>query len=181
MILTRGNTKRRRIAAVGMYDGVHRGHRFLLDYLKLEAGQRGLTPTAVTFRDHPLTVVRPEDAPALLTDPDRKMDLLSEAGAEDIIILDFNEKMRRMSARRFLSMLHKRWGIDALIVGFNNRFGRDRLDGIDQYRAIGGEIGIDIIEAPEYKGIASPISSSIIRAALSRGEVKEAAEALGHP
>lgn len=181
MILTKGNKKRRRIAAVGMYDGVHRGHRFLLDYLKLEASQRGLTPTAVTFRDHPLTIVRPDEAPLLLCSPDEKLRLLTEAGVEDIVILDFNDKMRHFSARRFLSMLHKRWAIDTLIVGFNNRFGHDRVDGIEQYRAIGDEIGIDIIEAPEYKGIASPVSSSIIRSMLGRGDVKGAAEALGHP
>ena len=56
MILKRGNTRRRRIAAVGMYDGVHRGHRFLLDYMRLEAKQRALASAAVTFHDHPLSV-----------------------------------------------------------------------------------------------------------------------------
>lgn len=181
MILHRGNTRRRRIAAVGMYDGVHRGHCFLIDYLRLEAEQRGLTATAVTFEEHPLTVVRPEDAPDLLSSPDDKLTMLEEAGADDIVVLDFSQKMRRMSAKQFLTMLHRRWAIDALVVGFNNRFGRDRIDGIDQYRAIGREIGIDIIEAPEYKGIGSPVSSSIIRSLLADGKLAEANEALGRP
>lgn len=181
MILSRGNTKRRRIAAVGMYDGVHRGHLFLLDYLRLEAEQRGLSPAAVTFRDHPLTVVRPDDAPPLLSSPDDKMARLTEAGADDVIILDFDQKMRHMTARQFLTMLRKRWAIDALVVGFNNRFGRDRIEGIDQYREIGREIGIDILEAPEYKGIGSPVSSSIIRRLLIEGKLDEANTALGRP
>lgn len=179
MILTRGNTKRRRIAAVGMYDGVHRGHRFLLDYLRLEAQQRNLSSTAVTFGPHPLTIVRPHDAPSLLSPPDDKIARLEEAGADDVIILDFNEKMRHMTARQFLTMLHRRWAIDALVVGFNNRFGRDRLEGVEQYRKIGREIGIDILEAPEYKGIGSPVSSSIIRRHLTSGRLAEANEALG--
>ncbi|MCM1029722.1 MAG: riboflavin biosynthesis protein RibF [Pseudoflavonifractor sp.] len=181
MILTKGNTKRRRIAAVGMYDGVHRGHCFLLDYLRLEATQRELTPTAVTFRNHPLTVVRPSDAPPLICSPEEKMTLMEEAGADDIVVLDFDTKMRRMTAHRFLSMLHKRWAIDALVVGFNNRFGKDRIDGIEQYRAIGTEIGMDIIEAPEYKGTAAPVSSSIIRGLLADGKIEEADNALGRP
>lgn len=181
MIITRGNTRRRRIAAVGMYDGVHRGHRFLIDYLRLEASQRSLTPAAVTFYNHPLTVVRPDDAPALLSAPDDKLQALESIGAEDVIILDFNDKMRHMSARKFLTMLKRRWAIDALVVGFNNRFGHDRLEGIDQYKAIGKEIGIDIMEAPEYKGIGAPVSSSIIRHHLTEGRLKEANEALGCP
>lgn len=181
MIITRGNTRRRRIGAVGMYDGVHRGHLFLLDYLHLEAEQRHLSPVAITFRDHPLTIVRPEDAPKLISTPDDKIELLHEAGAEDVIILDFDEKMRYMTARRFLAMLQKRWAIDALVVGFNNRFGSDRVEDIDQYRAIGKEVGIDILEAPEYKGIGSPVSSSIIRRLLNEGKLDEANTALGHP
>lgn len=181
MILKRGNTRRRRIAAVGMYDGVHRGHRFLLDYMRLEAKQRSLASAAVTFHNHPLSVVRPDDAPNLLTSPEDKFQLLEAAGADDVVILDFNEKMRHMTARQFLRMLKRRWAIDALVVGFNNRFGRDRLEGIDQYKAIGKEIGIDILEAPEYKGKGAPVSSSIIRRHLAEGRIEEANTALGRP
>lgn len=179
MILRRGNTKRRRIGAVGMYDGVHLGHRFLLDYLRLEANQRGLASAAVTFSDHPLTIVRPDDVPPALSIPEEKYALLEEAGADDVIILKFDSAMRHLTARKFLEMLHKRWAIDALVVGFNNRFGRDRLEGIDQYREIGREIGIDVIEAPEYKGKGSPVSSSIVRQLLADGRLDEANTALG--
>ncbi len=179
MILTRGNNKRRRIAAVGMYDGVHRGHKFLIDYLRLEAVQRSLAAAAVTFRNHPLTVVRPDAAPPMLSSPDEKMRMLEAAGVDDVIILDFNDKMRHMTAREFLKMLKRRWAIDALVVGFNNRFGRDRLEGIEQYKAIGKEIGIDILEAPEYKGLGAPVSSSIIREHLAQGRLAEANKSLG--
>lgn len=179
MILHRGNTRRRRIGAVGMYDGVHRGHCFLMDYMRLEAEQRGLAITAITFEEHPLSVVRPDDAPPLLTRPADKLRLLEEAGADDIVVLKFDQKMRRMSAREFLKMLRKRWAIDALVVGFNNRFGRDREEGIEQYRAIGREIGMDILEAPEYKGTGAPVSSSAIRSHLAAGRISEANEALG--
>lgn len=181
MILEKPNSKRRRVAAVGMYDGVHLGHRFLIDYLTLEGRSRGLTAAVVTFRNHPMSVVNPEAAPTLLMHPDEKMKRLEQAGIDDVILLDFDDKMRHLSARNFLSMLHKRWGIDALVVGFNNRFGHDRVDGIEQYRQIGAEIGMEILEAPEYKGAGSPVSSSVIRANISKGDIEKANEALGRP
>lgn len=180
-IITKSNTDSRRIAAVGMYDGVHLGHRFLIDYLHAEAKSRGLVPSVVTFSRHPLTLVRPLEAPGLLTTLEERVRYLTDAGVEDIILLAFNDNIRFMSAREFLSMLRRKFGIDALIVGFNNRFGHDRLEGFEQYMAIGKELGIDVIHAPEYRGKGAPISSSIIRKYLRTGEPDKANEALGHP
>lgn len=86
-LITKSDTSRRRIAAVGMYDGVHLGHRFLIDYLRLEASSRGLTPSVITFSRHPLSVVRPLEKPGLLSSLEDRVTLLADAGAEDIIIL----------------------------------------------------------------------------------------------
>lgn len=181
MIIRKGNTKSRRIAAIGMWDGVHAGHKFLIDYLKLEATPRGLVPSVVTFETHPLSIVAPERAPRLLSDPETKFQKLTEAGAEDVIVVDFTPKIQHMSARQFLSMLHKRFAIDALVVGFNNRFGRDRLEGFEQYQAIGTELGIEIIGAPEYTGAHEKVSSSVIRTLIEEGNVAKASKLLGHP
>lgn len=175
------SNKYRRIAAVGMYDGVHRGHRFLIDYLKLEAMHRGLRSAVVTFKEHPRSLVRPLEAPALLSELDERISLLESTGLDDCILLTFNDKMRRMPARKFLGMLHDRFGVDTLVVGFNNRFGKDRVDGIEQYREIGREIGMNILSAPEYKGSKKHISSSIVRNYLYSGDIKKATEALGRP
>ena len=180
-IITKSDTSRRRIAAVGMYDGVHAGHKFLIDYLRLEAGSRRLTPAVITFSQHPLSVVRPLEAPGLLTSLEERLRLLGAAGAEDIIILTFNDKLRYKSAREFLSMLHKSYGIDTLVLGFNNRFGHDRPQTLEEYRKIGDEIGVEVIPAPEYRGAGAPVSSSVIRKHLQSGQPEKAAEALGHP
>lgn len=177
-LIKRADKKKRRIAAIGMYDGVHPGHRFLIDYLTVEARSRGLVPAVVTFTEHPLSIVRPEAAPGLLTSLDERLALLGQAGIEDCILLKFDDSIRRKSARQFLSMLNERYGIKALVVGFNNRFGHDRVDGIEQYRQIGGEIGMDIIQAPEYKGKCAPVSSSIIRGYISSGDIENANRAL---
>ncbi len=178
-IIKRGNTRQRRLAAIGMFDGVHRGHRYLIDFLRSEATRLHLTPSVVTFRNHPMSVVRPDAVPESLTSVDDRMSLLNRAGADDVILLDFDNRMRHMTARRFLSMLKKRFGIDALVVGFNNRFGRDRVDGIDQYRAIGHKIGMEIIGAPEYRD-DTQISSSVVRSHLRQGDIDSANTALGY-
>ena len=179
-VIERGNTRRRRVAAIGMYDGVHLGHRFLIDFLKHEAAERDLTPAVVTFREHPLKVVRPMDSPSLINSLEDRLQLLATEGVKDVILLTFDEKMRFSTAYQFLSMLHRRFAVDSLVVGFNNRFGRDIEDGIEQYRAIGREIGMDIIEAPEYMDkTGRHISSSVIRKLLSDGKVAEANSLLG--
>jgi len=178
-LITKYDTSSRRIAAVGMYDGVHVGHRFLIDYLGVEARSRGLVPSVVTFSRHPLTVVNPHEAPALLNTLDDRVRLLAEAGAHDIILLSFSESLRRMSAREFLSALHRNFAIEALVLGFNNRFGHDLVEGMEQYRAIGDGVGVEVIPAPEYRGPGAPVSSSVIRRHLAEGRPDEAARLLG--
>ena len=180
-LITKPDTSVRRIAAVGMYDGVHLGHRYLIDYLGVEARSRGLVPSVVTFSRHPLSLVRPLEAPALLNTLEERVRLLGEAGASDIILLSFNESLRRMSAETFLRTLKRKYAIDALVLGFNNRFGHDGLKGMGPYRAIGERIGVEVIAAPEYRGGAAPVSSSIIRRCLAEGRTEEAARALGAP
>lgn len=180
-LITRPDTSRRRIASVGMYDGVHPGHRFLIDYLNAEARSRGLAPAAVTFSRHPMSIVHPLEAPALLSTLEDKVDALADAGAEDIIVLSFNDRLRRLPAEEFIRLLHNSFGIDALVLGFNNRFGHDGPEGIERYREIGDHLGVDIVSAPEYRGPGAPISSSRIRRLLHEGKTREAAQLLGHP
>ncbi len=179
-LITKSDSKTRRIAAVGMYDGVHAGHRFLLDYLKLEAKGRGLTPAVVTFSRHPLALVRPLEAPALLMSLEDRVTALADAGAEDVVMLSFTDSLRRMSASDFLSMLHRKYGIETLVLGYNNRFGHDHVEGLQQYRSIGETVGVEVIQAPEYRGEGSPVSSSAIRHKLTEGQPAAAARMLGH-
>ncbi len=178
-LITKADSGTRRIAAVGMYDGVHPGHRFLIDYLRVEARSRGLVPSVVTFSRHPLSLVRPLETPPLLTSLEDRVRLLGEAGADDVIMLSFNDSLRTMTAAEFLSMLRRKFGIDALVLGFNNRFGHDRVEGLDQYRAIGEEAGVGVIPAPEYLSGNHPVNSSAIRRKLMDGRPDEAARLLG--
>lgn len=178
-LITKPDSSSRRIAAVGMYDGVHPGHKFLIDYLNAEAKARGLRSAAVTFSRHPLSLVRPLSAPSLLSTLEDRVNMLEQAGADDIIMLSFNDKLRRLTAEEFLRLLHGSFGIDALVLGYNNKFGHDGPEGIERYRQIGRKVGVDVVAAPEYRGMAGAVSSSAIRRMLMEGKPAEAEKALG--
>ena len=164
---------------MGMWDGVHSGHRFLIDHVRALAAERSLVPSVVTFRAHPLTIVRPEAVPPLLTDLSTRLALLDAAGAADCVLLDFDARMRRLPAAEFLRMLKEDYGVDTLVVGFNNRFGHDRLEGLEAYRTIGAAIGMEVLPAPEFRHRRRPVSSSKVRALIAGGYVKKAADLLG--
>lgn len=187
------DTKPRRMAVVGMFDGLHLGHRYLLDQLKQEAASRGLQPAVITFTDHPLRVIAPDRAPQLLTDSGEKHRLLTDCGipSADVIFIPFSDTIRKLSAADFLRAIHDIYGVDALLMGFNNRFGSDRDLSPEYYTRLGREAGVEVIHgkpyAIDYKESAEgqsrrlEVSSSAIRRALSEGDVALAAAMLGRP
>ncbi len=160
-------------AVTGTFDGVHRGHRFLLDQLRREADTRGLQPLAITFSTHPLALIAPERAPRSLSTLDERVRRMGV----DVEVLDFNTELRGMTAAEFLAMLHERYGVTLFLLGFNNKIGSDRMDA-DQLagRTISG---VEILAASEHPAL--PVSSSAIRAALGEGNITDANRMLGRP
>ncbi|MCM1111354.1 MAG: riboflavin biosynthesis protein RibF [Clostridium sp.] len=170
----------RRIASIGMFDGVHLGHRALIDFLRAEGEKRGLVPTAVTFEQHPLSVVDPRRVPPMLGTLRQKMEWLSDAGIGECVLLPFSEKIRRLPARQFLRRLKKDYAVDTLVVGFNNHMGSDRVGDLRALQEIGEKIGMEILPAPEYNpGEGLGVSSSLIRQALANGDLERANQLLG--
>lgn len=171
-----------RFATVGMFDGVHRGHLSLVRRLIDETRERSLTPTVFTFDRHPLSLITPDRAPALLTTVGEKAAKLRQAGVADVEVLSFDEALRALTAEGFLRMLRDRYGVKALLMGFNHRFGSDRISRIEDYEAIGLRLGVEIVRADELRDSSLPesVSSSAIRDALSRGDVAAAARMLGY-
>lgn len=165
-----------RLAAIGMFDGVHSGHRHLLDIVRREAAKRGLQPAAVTFSCHPSALLRPDNQEKLLSGVEDKAELLRHEGME-VIMLDFTPELRAMTSRQFIEMLRTRYGVEALVVGFNNRFGSDRNHRFEDYRRFGNEIGVEVIRATEFPG--NKVSSSIIRSMIAEGDVEAASKGLG--
>ncbi len=176
-IIEAPDKSRRRAAAIGMFDGVHTGHVHLLDQVRNEAVRRGLTPAAVTFGEHPSQVLTPHSPVALLTSPPERFGMLQESGINDVIVLGFTPELRRLTSAKFLEMLHDSYGVDCLVVGFNNRFGSDREHDFSDYVRFGKKIGVDVVRATEKPGRRT--SSSVIRRALAAGDVEMAAECLG--
>lgn len=167
----------RRIAVVGTFDGVHRGHRFLIDYMLSQASQRNLEPSIITFASHPLHIINPQAIPPQLSTYEERIALLSTCGIASCIMLDFNEELRQLTARQFMEMIHRDFGIDTLVVGFNTRFGKDCVEGYNQYRIMGAGIGVEVIQAPEF---GQGISSSAIRKKLANNQLSDANAALGY-
>ena len=161
---------------IGTFDGVHRGHRLVLDTLKHEASRRGLQPVAISFDRHPLELVAPERAPGNLTSVARKIELIRREGVVPLI-LPFTERLRGMRAYEWLDHIHRKYGVRLLVAGYDNTFGSDGVNmTIADYKAMGDAIGITVIASPEEEGV----SSSAVRKAVKNGDIAKASEMLGH-
>lgn len=174
------NDGRGAVVTVGTFDGVHLGHQEVFREIARRAERTGRRSLLVTFDPHPLRVVRPADAPPLLTTPREKKEILAESGVEYAVFLRFTPVLQQYPARRFVEeILRGRFGMSELVIGYDHGFGRDREGGVETLRAIGAELGfdVDVVEAVETAGGA--VSSSRIRRLLAAGGVEEAAGLLG--
>lgn len=159
------------VATIGMFDGVHRGHQFVLRQVIQTARERGLQSMAVTF-DHTL---RKEPQ---LTTLDEKLSLLRQLGVDHTEVLPFTDELKQMTAREFMQhVLKERLHVEVLLIGYDNRFGRGRSEGFDDYVRYGRELDIDVMQLPAQ----GTVCSSLIRDLLKEGQVAEAAGLLGHP
>jgi riboflavin kinase/FMN adenylyltransferase len=148
----------------------------------LKAKSLDLPPVAITFHPHPRVLVTPDDPPLLLTTTDEKVDILREHFDGSLVILEFNDRLRNTTADEFAkNTLVNRFGIKALVVGYDHSFGRNRSGNIDNLRRIGKRenFEVEVVEAVTYED--SPISSSRIRRAFNAGDWESAVKMLGHP
>lgn len=180
-IIEPGDTRATRIAAIGMFDGVHRGHLHLLHTLATIARREGMEPVVVTFANHPRQLLHPGDAPGLLTAPDERRRRLTATEATGVVMLTFDDTLRRMSAADFLTMLRDLYNIKAVLLGFNNHFGHDHPATREDYDRLGEETGVHIFHAGEYRNsISGKVSSSVIRRLLAEGDIAAANLLLGY-
>lgn len=168
----------KKIATIGFFDGVHRGHRYLFEQLQSEAARRGLKPLILTFDVHPRTVVQSSYIPQLLTSLDERCALLAQYG--EVEVLPFAE-VQPLTALQFMQRIRDCYEVSALMMGYDHRFGSDRLSSPEDYRTIGASIGIDVLTMDEYRGEVGHVSSTEIRTALSEGRVTDAQSLLGYP
>jgi len=168
------------VATIGFFDGVHRGHRYLIEQVREVAVAHGFTSGVVTFPVHPRKVVQPEYHPELLTTYEEKVALLAETGLDYCMMLDFTPEVAILSAKEFMLFLYNHYNIRALVIGYDHRFGHNRSEGFEDYVRYGQELGIEVILAHAYIDKDVAVSSSVIRQLLSEGNVSEAASCLGY-
>jgi riboflavin kinase/FMN adenylyltransferase len=168
------------VATIGFFDGVHIGHRFLIEQVKTEAARRGLPSAVITFPVHPRKVLQKDYQPALLCGFDEKIERLSTTEIDYCVCLDFTVDISKLSARDFMQkVLKERLSVDTLIIGYDHRFGHNREDGFSDYKRYGDEMGMDVVEAIALPG-AEHVSSSRIRRLLGEGQVRKAAQLLSY-
>lgn len=168
--------------SVGSYDGIHRGHRAVLGTLCELAGQRGVAPAVVSFDQHPAAVVRPENAPLLLTDHDQRTELFTDIGLRYLFLLAFDKQRSQMTSREFVEqILVGTMNAKLIVVGQNFHFGKGRSGSVDSLRELGDELGFEVVGLDLFgdEDAVEPISSTAIRRALAGGDIEAVTAMLG--
>ncbi len=175
----------RSVITIGAYDGVHVGHRAVIDVVRGLAAERGALSVVVTFDRHPAAVVRPESAPQLLTDIDQKLELLAATGVDATLVIHFDEERSLESAQHFVEeVLVGTLATEVVVVGEDFHFGNHRRGNVALLRELGARFDFDVQPVElivRADGVDESISSTAIRRALAGGSVETATALLGRP
>jgi riboflavin kinase/FMN adenylyltransferase len=169
------------VLALGNFDGVHRGHRKILERVRRGASEHGVTSVVMTFDPHPSRVVRPDKAPPLLMTTAQKLEALAAAGLHGAAIVRFTQALSCWDPEMFVRVVLVDWlRVAEVWVGANFLFGHDRSGNFSMLRTLGARYGFraEKIDAVRYKDFV--VSSTRIRRLISEGRVDEAAALLGH-
>jgi len=168
------------LLTVGTFDGVHRGHQYLLTLLVAHARACGCESVVLTFHPHPRQVLYPEGHARYLCSPQQREERIAELGVDHLIVLPFTQELASQSAREFVGRL-RRSGMRELWVGEGFRMGRGRTGTAAELCALGREMGFRLRVVRPLRDGGEPISSTRIRWLLEQGDVAEAARLLGWP
>lgn len=164
------------VATIGFFDGVHIGHRYLIDQVKAVAQTQGLQSAVLTFDEHPQTVLNGVAQPLLSTFQERTQ-LLKQTGIDEIFSFHF-DVIQQLTAEEFMRILHAQCGVQVLLMGYDHQFGSDQMTDFADYAAVAQRVGLQlqaITVAPQGE-----VSSSKIRRALRVGDIPRANEMLGY-
>ena len=167
-------------AVIGVFDGLHLGHRYLLRHLVVEAERHSARPTVITFDSHPDEVILGE-APPLLLDPVDRLRMLGEAGVDVVIVQHFDAELRATEYDDFIHRIMSRTRLAGLLMTPDAAFGHDRRGTPEAVAALGADDGFDLVVVAPFQIEGRSVRSSDIRAAIARGDLAEAASLLGRP
>ncbi|MPM81574.1 Riboflavin biosynthesis protein RibF [bioreactor metagenome] len=167
------------VATLGFFDGVHIGHRHLIEQVKAEANRLELPSAVVTFPVHPRKVLQADYQPKLLCGYEEKLEQLATTGIDYCISLPFTTELSRLTASEFITrILKEKIHVNTMLVGYDHRFGHNREEGVEEYILYGKVAGMNIVQATEMRVDGEDVSSSRIRRLLMKGEIEKANQLL---
>ena len=170
---------RNAVATVGSYDGVHRGHRVLLDEVVRRAKECDGESVLLTFEPHPRITLGNDEGLLLLSTFEEKCRLLELVGIDYVVVIPFDEAFSRLSREEFIdNYLVGKLGIKQLVVGYNHHFGHNK-EGNHSFLVEHG--ALQVVQVAQYTDNGGKISSTVIRKAMSAGDMSLARQLLGHP
>jgi len=169
------------LLTIGVFDGVHLGHRYLISQLTELAQKQGLLSGVVTFRQHPQEVLFPQTRLPFLTNLAQRTALLKNEGVGAIIVLSFTSELAQLSPRQFLGLLEKYLRMRGLVIGPDFALGQGREGDTDTLRRLGQEMGFSVTVVPPMIVDGEVVSSTAIRKALAEGNMKRVQKLVGRP
>ena len=169
------------VATLGCFDGVHRGHQLLIRKMLQKAKEMGLQSMVVTFDRQPRELFDSNYRPQLLSTSEEKQQLIEALGVDHLVVLPFTKELASLTAQAFMQqILCERLGVQVLVTGYDNRFGRNRAEGFEDYVRYGKALDMEVLRGEEAKflGTDMAISSSAIRQLLLEGKVDRMQESL---
>jgi riboflavin kinase / FMN adenylyltransferase len=170
----------RAFVVVGVFDGLHRGHHYLLEHLVEGAAARSAKPTVITFDHHPDEVIT-GTAPPLLCDPEERIERLAEAGVAVTVVQTFDVALRMTPFEAFIRRIADRVELAGFLMTPESAFGHDRGGTPATVAALGRELGYETVVVPQFELDGRPVRSSDVRAAIAAGDLVEAERLLGRP
>jgi len=160
------------LITIGVFDGVHLGHKHLISQLKEQARQQNLLSGVVTFRQHPQAVLSPRTRLPFLTDLSQRISLLKNEGVEAVVTLSFTRELAQLTAREFISLLKEYLRMRGLVIGYDFALGRDREGGSGTLHALGQAMNFTVTVVPPLILDGEVVSSTAVRNALANGDMK---------
>ena len=179
--LSRAAPGRPSAVTIGKFDGVHRGHQYLVGLLLEHARSEGLASVVVTLHPHPVTVLRPGKPITYLCSLEERVALLRDLGVDEVVVLSFTSELAQLSYREFMALLIEHLELRLLLVGPDFALGRDRAGTVDALHALGDERGFRVEVVSLLSEDAAKVGSGAIREALARGDMETVARLLGRP
>lgn len=169
------------VVTVGTFDGVHLGHRLVLQEIAMRARRAGRRSLLVTFDPHPLEVVNPQAAPSLLTPGTERNEYLAQCELDVAVVMAFTRELSQYPPEAFVQLLYDRFHMRELVIGHDHGFGRGRAGDVALLQRLGKDMGFAVDVVDEVYVDERPVSSTLVRRAVAGGDLETAARQLGRP